>query len=468
MAKPTQEQLAKINQLAAEELTEDQVYVFRSLSADTLPVQRYGWFGEYAIHMNRNMLMALKKDYQTGVGLLASHNSNRLPFGRTFDATIETDEVDGNAVDTLYIDHYIVKYLEGEDGEKTPLRTEVNGMTTQDIVNHIRAGHTFDTSIGFSITDCQCSICGNDLRNYQECDHYPGEHYDVQVGDRTEKRRCDMIANSGEGLENSIVYAGAVNRALIQREQQNSYSQQTDNGQGAVKANDAQTYDVDDIKKVPLSTEVFCRFSKNGGIELFTNTPGRQEIAEGTNMGNENTQQTQITAAEPLKHAYSEEQYNAVLEEKNGLATKLAVATSELEKAQADIEAYKVENETLKEKATLADEYRSDLITETLAAGVKARGNAFSEERYGKYLETLSVADLKAEREAFQNEFSQGIEDARATKQELEDKTDDKVEMSYAEKLDLAAKNAMEIFRANGNQGNLEELTKQELAKLSK
>ena len=456
--------MKKINQLSRTELKEEQVFVFRSLSADTLPVRRHGWYGEYAIHMNRDMLNDLKQSYQTGVGLLASHNNNRLPFGRSFDAVIETDRVGDKDVDTLYIDQYIVKYV--EDGEnKVPLRTEINGMTTEDIANHISVGHTFDTSIGFVMRDVKCSICKNDIRNYAECSHSPGKMYDVQVGDSTEKVRCDILACGGEGLENSLVYAGAVDRALIQNGKQN-YS--NDSGvQGDVKEEGTEFYNVDDIKKVPLGSEIYCRFSKGAGIQMFTATNERQdmevvEMAE-TNKNPESTE-LQTTELSPMATMFSKEDYDAVMEEKLQLETKFKAMEEEFNAVKEELAGAKTQITELSAKADLAEEYRKDLIEETLSVATKARGNAFNAERFGKYLETLSDAEIKEELSSLKGEFADSVGEHRNTEAELENDDTDAVELSEEELRQEASKRAMEIFRKNG--GDLIELTKTELEKI--
>jgi hypothetical protein len=269
MPKATSAQLKKINDKFSQvPLKEDQVYVFRTLAADTLPVHRRSWFSDYYIRMTDKMLKKLEKDYQTGVGVLASHDSSRLPFGRTFDAELQVDDVKNEQVNTLYIDHYMVTYVEDAEGNKVPLKTEIGGMTTQDIANHIEVGHTFDTSIGFSIDDPKCSICNHSLSDWENCYHIPGFEYDVDG----EMKRCDVMADGGEGIENSLVYAGAVNRATIQRA---NYS--VDSGEGSatlqegVKQGEKTLYNVTDFKSLPKGAEIFCYLSK-GKMEVFTST----------------------------------------------------------------------------------------------------------------------------------------------------------------------------------------------------
>lgn len=471
MPRPTREQLNKINKFAHTPLEEDQVYVFKSLSADTLPIERMGWFGRYDIIMTSRMLNKLKEDYRKGVGLLASHDNNRLPFGRTFDAEVKVDYVDGEPVETLYIDHYIVTHVKDEEGNKVPLRTEINGMTTQDIVNHIEVGHTFDTSIGFAITEPKCSICKNDIRDHTKCKHVPGMKYDVQVGEETVQKRCDIIADYGEGIENSLVYAGAVNRALIQHQKYSKFTEDSEYIlQGAVNNNEMSLYNVDDIKKVPLQSAVYCKLSKGKNMELFTLTPDRVEYEKGSEEMPTNQELSQSTAE--LKDVVLKEQYDKVVSEKEELSTKLSDAEAkvvDLEKQVSDLQeklsASEAKVDELTVKAQLADSFTEDLIQETVKAGIQARGNSFNKERYEKYLRTLSVDEIKEELKAFRQEFPGSIEAARVTKTEVEEREDEPdVQMSMDELRQLAAKRAMERFKRDG--GNLEKMTKEELSKL--
>lgn len=465
MPRPTAAQLRKVNKFSQTELKEDQVYVFRSLSADTLPVSRYSWFGEYSINMTEKMLQKLKKDYQNGVGLLASHDSSRLPFGRTFDAETMVDEVDGESVKTLYIDHYMVTHMEGENGERRELNTEL-GMSTQQIADHIEVGHTFDTSIGFSIHDPKCSICKNSIRDYEKCEHIPGLTYTVDG----EEVRCNIVADSGEGVENSLVYAGAVNRALIQQtgKEQEPESFSLSGVQTPVKYGDKSLYNVDDVKNLPMGAELFCYLSK-GNIELFTTTPERRDFSKyqkgREEMSNKaEGENTTLLAAQPLADVVLKSEHDAALSAKQTeLDTALSTVTElteKLSKADSTIQ-------ELTAKSELAEQFTKDLVSDTVKAGVAARGNAFNAERYEKYLLTLSVADLKEELTAMKAEFSGAVQEAAAQVTEANtdaDRNEAPVQMSRAEMRQEAAKVAMAKFKVSG--GNLEELTKQAMAEL--
>jgi len=466
MPRPTPAQLRKINKLSHTELKEDQVYVFRSLSADTLPISRWGWFGEYSINLTEKMLQKLKKDYQKGVGLLASHDNSRLPFGRTFDAEIQADEVDGESVKTLYIDHYIVTHMVGEDGERRELATEI-GMTNQQIADHIEVGHVFDTSIGFAIHDPKCSICKNSIRDYEKCEHIPGLTYDVDG----EQVRCDLIVEDGEGVENSLVYAGAVNRALIQKASTDGDSQQLSRSQAEslqkpVKYGDMELYTVDDVKNLPMGAELFCFLSK-GNLQLFTTTSERRDFTKFLKGREEMSQvapDTKLSATEPTVEMVAKSEHEAALAAKDSELKEALARVSELEDQLAKANE---QVESLSAKAQLADQFTEDLIQDTVKAGIAARGNAFNAERYEKYLRTLSVDEIKEELAAMKAEFSGAVQEAAAqvTEAQVEAKKDEApVALSKEELRQEAARIAMIRFKKEG--GDLEQLTKQALAEL--
>lgn len=419
MPRPTDAQLRKINQFAHSELEADQVYVFESLCADTLPVARYGWFGEYSINMTKKFLQGLKKDYQKGTGLLASHNNNRLPFGRTFDAHVRADEVEGENVDTLYVDHYIVTHMKDEDGNRREMQTEIGGMTNQNIVDHIEAGHTFDTSIGFSMDTIECTVCGNDLRDWEQCEHLPGLTYDVDG----EQVRCNIRAVDGEGLENSLVYAGAVDRALIQNKKAENGGELSRNNslQSDVNFDDSPLYTVDELKNIPRDAAVFCRFSK-GNLTLFTETNERRDYKQYQSQKEDESMPGTNPEVATANAGVSQEAYDKVVADMAALKVDYDTTTAELSKVQGELDTANTELATatdriaeLEPQATLAEKFTKELIEETLNAGVAARGNAFNKERFQKYLETLSVDEVKEELSALKEEFPGSVEAAQVT-----------------------------------------------------
>jgi archaellum component FlaC len=485
MARPSKEQLDRINDLTQNDLKKEQVFVFRSLSADSLPVNRKTMFGkDYSIQISDDLLNKLKDDYSNGVGLLASHDSTRLPFGRTFDAEVKLDNVDGLPVSTLYIDQYIVEYVETDDGDKLPLKTEISNMTTQDIANHIRVGHTFDTSIGFSIKTPCCSVCGLDIR---DCDHQLGNYYEVEEG---LQKRCDIVAVDGEGIENSLVYAGAVDRAKIQ-----NFSKQEDNKHELpyhVNINSTKFYNVNDIKLLPKESDILCLLSK-GNLDMFAlynhkskgselmseikevavvETEELENVSEvfelevsGGEVVQEETKETSLDSELQLAYDNLKEDYEKVSNEKEDFYLQLETLKTALNYSKEEVEKLTKQVETLEVKleksSTLVNKFTEELISETIKAGVKSRGNSFNTERFEKYLKTLSIEEIKEELNSLNSEFSSVIEDARVTKVEQELKnTNDYVPLSESQLREQASKTAYKKYVSEGKKGNLEEMTK--------
>ena len=193
---PTSKQMERINELAKVELEPEQVFVFpNKLVGDMVIPDRY-------MQIHKSLLNVFKNNAIAGVSLLLDHSWKNggffgmggrpkpaIPYGRTFDAKLKKSDVEGEEW-SLFADHYIVK------------GKEIDGISTDSIIASIEDGTFFDTSIGWGANTYVCSICGNDYRNYDECNHYMGEEYDEGV--------CHAIVKPPGGLyENSLVWDGA-------------------------------------------------------------------------------------------------------------------------------------------------------------------------------------------------------------------------------------------------------------------
>lgn len=454
---PTPEQLQRINsKFAKTPLKPEQVYVFRTYAADTIPIRRSSWFGEYTITMTERILRDLQKGYAEGCPLLASHNVNRLPFGLTFDSVVEYQYNGEESSPVLYTDQYMVTHTYDDDGNKVPIKTEVGDMKVSDIANGIDAGTLASTSIGFEITRPICTICGHDIRK-EQCSHWPGRYYEMDDGT---PKRCDILAEAGEAIEQSIVYSPAVAKAKIQQ----GFSQLTGEHSDRGGTEEKTVYSIDDIKKVPLDEPVVCHYSKNGGVELFTRSPRRIErkeenlsnVKEMNSMSDTNVEfkdiqlafakaginfdkigdiQAAVSAALAAESEKATEALNKQLEAKGA---ELARVSAELDRlktdfsdAQSKIMELTSQNEELSKKAELAEQYRKDLIEATIEAGIRAFGNAFNKERQEKYLSTLSIEELKEEKAAYEGQFQERFAGARTTKPKQQTRTATNGEFMY-------------------------------------
>lgn len=421
MARPTQEQLEKINRLAHKELNAEDVFVFSDLMIDDQ-------ITSYSSKLHPNLLRTFVKNATKGVGLLMSHDSGRLPVGRSFSARMqeEYDPELGDIATSVYGDFYL------DLGRNTE-----SHMTTDDIAQGIESGTIFDTSVGFSAEQWECSICGHDIRDYRTCSHYPGRKYMVQRenadGDLEDVVETCLVVvgkdGKGELVENSLVYAGACGRASIV----SNFSQ------GSVRENDKSSnlHLIDNLKLVPLDATIYQYYSKDGCF-MYSNRP--EELTTGIQVETENGQLSQKRSEENVElakfievlgqygiKAETPEELSAKLSElqnaQNELATKtteveeltskLATKTGEVEGLTAKlatsdetISELTAKNEELSQKAEVAETYRQELCNKALETGVRAQGNAFNKALYSKFLETLSIDEVKEVIEGFNGEVA--------------------------------------------------------------
>jgi hypothetical protein len=359
------------------------------------------------------------QDATTGIALLTNHDSQQLPVGRSFDAVKKAELDDnGNIVNTLYGSFYIDLN-----------RNTQSGMTTNDIVKGIKSGTIFDTSVGFKAYSYTCSICGNDIRNYGSCPHIPGESYDVKDANGvTQKQVCyAIVGDDGEGelLENSLVFAGACDRASIQKQ----FSQKNEinlNKSTKLKL-------VDNIKEVPLSSVIYTYLTKDGVIMYSEKNKGSEDNLDmkkigdvlnkyGFNFTESKYDESIDTALSSLKLEVGEkdktiESLKTEISEKDTLLSEKDELISNLEKEKND----------LSEKAKLGDMYRDDLVSKTLEMGVRLQGNVFDVEMFKKFLETLSVEEIKNTYDKFTQGVNVKYPDGRVTHSELKDKSEGKL-----------------------------------------
>lgn len=396
MAKPTEAQLKKINQ-HAKELTADDTFVFTNRMIDSLPTT-------YHSKIMPRLLHKFVRDAEGGVGLMLVHDDNRLPFGRSFEASLVSELVDGQEVLTLYANFYIPLGLNLE-----------NGLTTDDIVKGIETGVYRDTSIGFRARKWDCSICGNDIRDWWNCKHLPGEKYIVEDEDGTEKIETCYVLIGGDGdgelLESSLVYSGASRRARVV-----NYSN------GASKdANETNEwlYSVTNFKDIPVGIELYGMYTADG-FTVYTKGPvestgGSEQLKK---RGDESMKLEELKAElaefgldvegevgikDQLNSKFvRREDYDAKVSElskvqlqNDSLQQENITLKEQLADKDAIIAELTAKNEELAEKAGVAQTYFNDLVDEAIKLGISIHGNAFNENVHRKIFSAMSIDELK-------------------------------------------------------------------------
>lgn len=427
MAKPTEAQLAKINTMAKVPLTADEVYVhqFRLIGTEFIP-SRYIKFDMSALEKY------LQDAYNGDTVQIFDHTFGNswvekvtVQFGRFFDAKFAQENGE------THLDAWM--YMKA----KTP--TYVPEYNTDVIDAQINSGILHDSSVGVSWGFSECSICHNDIRDYEQCRHYPGRYYDIEGG--AQRELCYVIAKTAPPpradntcmIENSLVCAGAYPSAGALSE----------NGQTS-PSKDAplRLNNIADIKLVKQDAPVFCCLSSTSATlqisrenlrdaselhQIYHQMYSEEELPEGWTMakltakhkeavkelldaGHEHLMADALdgTLNETLKTKSkkgSETQMAMTDEEKKAfekLTADNAQFAIDLKTKDAEISDLKAKVDELTPVADLGIKYREDVIETALKSGVRDQGNEFKEETFKKMFANLSIEEIKEMGEAWE------------------------------------------------------------------
>jgi hypothetical protein len=213
--KPTTEQLNIINsRLPGTKMTADQIEVLPFRVFDNNVTDRF-------TVMSSEMMAKVAQDLNEGRAAFNKLHQSRetLPVGRSVNAKI----VNG-IQNELYANMYAV--VQNPDGTIAP-----DGKELADKYN---TGSVFACSAGVSVGFYKCNICGNDIRDYQNCEHSLGKFYKVDeqpkqcIALMTGRNIQDGMAMDCGIYEVSAVTAGGVASAGVLTETFGSYSEGTD------------------------------------------------------------------------------------------------------------------------------------------------------------------------------------------------------------------------------------------------
>ena len=233
---------------------------------------------------------------QHGLPLLMNHDSGQFPVGMWFKAKV-------NENDQVIAEFYVPKEIPEHD----------------DIYSRVESGILDSVSIGFSAGIHDCSICGNDIQDYENCPHIPGRKYDNEIA----YVELDEIKAS----EGSLVYSGAVAAAKIQ----DTYS-------GDCKEGYCKTHKFDE-GELMIAT---------GGL-IVQDKDETEKFTEGNTMDIKELQEK--FDAQAVKFEDVNSKYTSLLE-------KFNTNTAEVQK----LDQYKVDVEGAKLAATTAEEAYTNVI----------------------------------------------------------------------------------------------------------
>jgi hypothetical protein len=344
-----------------------------------------------------------------------------LPYGRIFEGELSKEGlVEGETISfngTAY-------FVRGQ---------EKDGISTDAIISDIETGVLFDTSIGWGADNFECSICGNDIRDWRKCEHIPGKKYIIDE-DTGEVKLCWAMAKPpGYLMEDSGVFDGAypgAGTSLAMLAADGGF----ENEQGTFVV-------VDDFKQMPMTT-ILGTYSSRGGILTFVKKAEYKKayamsVASDNPLKGGDTKMDEkvLEMLEALGVAYKEGE--ATADELLKQVAEAYTAIPPVEPQEGEIEHYMTQEQvaeklgkeyTAEEVLGLAkdgidfkaqkaeyDIYRQETINNALEAGVRAMGNDFPKDTWEATFATMGKKQIEDIAKTWQKQAEADIPAGRRT-----------------------------------------------------
>ena len=292
-----------------------------------------------------------------GVTFQNSHRFMELGLGRSLTGTYE----EAGDVARVLAEFYTVPGL------------RLSGVGTDDFIAGVRSGLVHDVSVGFYGGQFRCSLCGRDMLRDWDCWHVPGMMYDVRdpLGNVTGQEMAIAWVEDAHLSEVSAVYDGATPGAAILKAQQEAEA-------GRLRAGQVTLLEARYRIRLPAARVV------TAGIDLklqrSDTEPMEPTIEELT---------AEVERLRPL--AEEVERLRPLADE----IERLRPLAGEVERLRPLTD----EVERLRSLAADGTAYRTDLVAEALAEGVRASGAHFQADMYRKLLEAAPLATIKQMRD---------------------------------------------------------------------
>lgn len=348
------EEMEQVNRFTRRELTADEVYIFPIVMCDNELDRDNEHFTVEALNQ-----LAEKFIGKTVICDHSAKNANQT-------ARIFSTEV---------VHTPSVKTFDGQDlYQLTGKAYMLKNKSTQPIIDNIEAGIYKEVSVNCAVASQKCSICGQEYYG-DDCIHFRGRMYDskkcvLALSDVTDAYELSFVAVPAQpGAGVTKWYTG--NDALKEKgmnENMNEYAK--------VKPMLAELgVDLDGIAKSEGKTE--------------NELPSLEAILTAVKKNLSSKNEEAFLTADAVKSAAGKDMTS---DEVIGLI--------------------KSANESA-EKAKLYDEIKSKAIDNAIKSGVKAKGEAFSEDRYRKIFDSFSVDEINEQSKEWENEAKSLIPSGR-------------------------------------------------------
>lgn len=342
----------KINSFTRKELTEDDVYIFPMVMCDN--------------ELDRDFD---KFEVETLKTLAELYKGKTVIFDHSCSAANQTARI----FDTEVVHVPNEKTFDGTDlyqlvGYAYMLKSEA----TQEIINNLDAGILKEVSVNCSVGENKCSICGNDYF-FGDCQHWKSRQYDG-------KTCFTYLGKAKDAYEVSFVAVPAQPGAGVTK----SWYDDT-NSKKAKGAKNIMNYEE---AKTSLA-EI--------GVDLDSIAKEKDTVPElNVILAAVKTKFAEMPKAEldSTEEFISAEKAKSVIG-KDMAADEILAAAKSFEEADNKAKAY--------------DEIKNKAIDDAIASGIKAKGDAFNEERIRKFLESCTVAEIKDWANDYENEAKKAL-----------------------------------------------------------
>lgn len=335
----------------------------------------------------RTTLKNFAADAEAGVSFQDSHRVNALGFGRSIagEYLVANDLGDPPRVQATF---YTLPGL------------QLNGVSTDHLIDGIRSGIVKDVSVGFYGGEFICSICGRDMLRDWDCPHIPGFEYDVRSDDgESPGAAVSKVAfawvEDARLSEVSAVYDGATPGAAILKATSEAAA-------GRMRPEAVQL--IEQRYRIHLPS----RRVLVPGVDIQETVMPKRETQETTPApvtpaASESDETT--PAAEAERAVTPQTPSETVSGDPRERANEL---TRQLDDARAEIARLR----------PLADDgraYRADLVEQAITEGIRAYGNAFPVETYRAMLEGQSLDAIKRVRDMHKEVADKAIPTGRTS-----------------------------------------------------
>ena len=313
-------------------------------------------------HMAESTLRNYAADASAGVAFLKGHDWRALPIGYSLAAAYG----DEGGKKRVVADFYTVRGL----------------SETDDLVLRMQAGILRDVSVGFHGGEMRCDLCSKD---FWSCPHIPGLRYEMKDGDTMRSKLATFTIEDARLSEVSGVFDGSTPGAMILKAEQEASA-------GRLTPEQTRLLEHRLRVKLPATKRAFAGVDTPRGAIGAPVTDG-QTPREDSSMTEEELMRLRSTL-----NVTSEE-------EVIGAAEKLAKRVADLEPQAAD-----------------GRQYRTDLVTEALAEGVRAYGADFDKPTYEAMLTNAPIATIKRMAADFRKSGDERLPAGRVSVDSVEDK----------------------------------------------